>query len=87
MGVVYRAEDPKLGREAAPQIPPGANRPSDSVLPITGRLHRRSARRPKSPHIPHRRLPEQPAVFAVELAGAFVSGLKGRTGSGRSGPP
>src|ERR1035441_9057424 len=55
-------------------------RRSDGVLPITDRLHRRSAWRAKGPNIPHRRLTEEPAVFAVELAGAFVSNLKGRAG-------
>ena len=52
---------------------------SDSVVPITNRLQRRSAWRAKSPNIPHRRLAEETAVFAVELAGAFVSDLEGRT--------
>ena len=53
---------------------------SDSALPITDRLQRRSAWRAKSPNIPHRRLAEETAVFAVELAGAFVSHLKSRAG-------
>src|ERR1017187_222067 len=52
---------------------------SDRVLPIVDRLQRRCARRAKSPNIPHRWLAEEAAVFAVELAGAFVSDLKGRT--------
>ena len=34
----------------------------------------------KSPNVPHRRLAEEAAVFAIELAGAFVSDLKGGTG-------
>ena len=49
-------------------------------LPITDRLQRRSAGRAKTPNIPHRWLAEKTAVFAVELAGAFVSDLKGRAG-------
>src|ERR1017187_1992888 len=50
-----------------------------SVLPITDRLHQRSAWRAKGPNIPHRWLAKETAVFAVELAGAFVSDLEGRT--------
>ena len=57
-----------------------AARRSDSVLKITNRLHRPSSRRAKRPKIPHGRLAEEAAVFAVELAGTFVSDLKGRTG-------
>ena len=49
------------------------------TLPITDRLQRRSAWRAKRPNIPHRWLAEETAVFAVELAGAFVSDLEGRT--------
>src|SRR6266849_10073947 len=52
-------------------------RQSQSVLPNTDRLHWRSAWRTKSPDIPHRRLAEETAVLAVELAGAFVPDLKG----------
>src|SRR5260370_19683742 len=48
------------------------------VLPIADQLQCRSARRAKSPNIAYRWLAEEPAVFAVELAGAFVSDLKGR---------
>src|SRR6266446_453686 len=48
-------------------------------LPITDRLQCRSARRAKSSNIPHRWLTEEPAVFAVELAGAFIPDLKSRT--------
>ena len=33
----------------------------------------------KGPNIPLRRLAEETAVFAIELAGAFVSNLKART--------
>src|ERR1039458_4185567 len=51
-----------------------------ALLPITDRLQWRSAWRAKSPNIPHRRLAEETAVFAVELAGAFVSDLEGRSG-------
>src|SRR5271167_136554 len=54
--------------------------PSDSALPIADRLHGWSSRRAESPNVPHRRLAEETAVFAIELAGAFVSDLKGRTG-------
>src|ERR1017187_3500275 len=52
---------------------------SDRVLATTHRLNWRSAWRAKSLNIPHRRLAEKTAVFAVELAGAFVSDLKSRT--------
>ena len=43
------------------------------------RLQWRSAWRAKGPNIPPRWLAEETAVFAVELAGAFVSYLEGRT--------
>src|ERR1035441_2426479 len=58
------------------------NAPSGQIafLPIVDRLQRRSAWRAKGPNIPHRWLAEETAVFAAELAGAFVSHLKGRTG-------
>src|SRR5204862_5138056 len=36
--------------------------------------------RAESPNIPHGWLAEETAVFAIELAGALVSDLKGRTG-------
>jgi hypothetical protein len=49
------------------------------ALTITDRLQRWSAWRAKSPNIPHRWLAEETAVFAIELAGAFVSDLKSRT--------
>jgi hypothetical protein len=44
---------------------------SDSALPI--------AVRAEGPNIPHRRLSEEAAVFAIESAGTFVSDLKSRT--------
>src|SRR5271168_182168 len=44
------------------------------------RFQRRSAWRAKGPNVPHRRVAEETAVFAIELAGAFVSDLKGRAG-------
>lgn len=43
---------------------------------LAGRLQRRSARRAKGSNIPHWRLPEEAAVFAVELTGALVSDLE-----------
>src|ERR1039457_5707179 len=52
---------------------------SDRVLATMDRLNGRSAWRAKCLNIPHRRLAEETAVFAVELAGAFVSDLKSRT--------
>src|ERR1019366_8538803 len=51
---------------------------SDRLLATMDRLNGRSAWRAKSLNIPHRRLAEETAVFAVELAGAFVSDLKSR---------
>src|SRR5208283_69686 len=57
-----------------------AARRSDSVLKITNRLQRRSTWRAKGPNIPHGRLAEEAAVFAIELAGALVSDLERRTG-------
>jgi len=51
-----------------------------AFLPITDRLQWRSAWRAKGPNIPHRWLAKETAVFAAELAGAFVSDLKGSTG-------
>jgi hypothetical protein len=57
-----------------------AARRSDCVLEITNRLHRRSSWRAEGPNIPHRRLAEEAAVFAIELGGALVSDLKSRTG-------
>src|ERR1039458_4634605 len=50
-----------------------------AYLLVVDRLQRRSAWRAKSPNIPQRWSAEEPAVFAVELAGAFVSYLEGRT--------
>jgi hypothetical protein len=52
-----------------------AARRSDSILKTTNRLQRRGAWRAKSPNISHRRLAEETAVFAIELAGAFVSNV------------
>ena len=40
---------------------------------------RRGIGKSKSSNIPQRRLSEETAVFAIELAGAFVSDLKSRT--------
>ena len=53
---------------------------SNSALAITDRLQGQGAWRAESPDIPHGWLAEEAAVFAIELAGAFVSDLKGRTG-------
>src|SRR6266571_3652982 len=53
---------------------------SDSALPITDRLQGQSAWRAESPNIPHGWLAEEATVFAIELAGTFVSDLKSRTG-------
>ena len=50
-----------------------------SLIRPDPRLQWRSARRTKSPNIPHRWLAEETAVFAIELAGTLVSDLKGRT--------
>jgi hypothetical protein len=47
-------------------------------LPITVRLQWRRAGRAKSSKMAHRWLAEETAVFAVELAGAFISDLEGR---------
>src|SRR6266567_6594281 len=44
---------------------------------IAGRIQWRSVWRAEGPNIPHRWLAEETAVFAVELAGTFVSDLKG----------
>jgi len=52
------------------------------VLLITDRVQRRSVGRAKDPNIPHRWLAEEAAVFAIELAGTFVSDLKGHTCGG-----
>src|ERR1035437_8767562 len=49
-----------------------------AYLLVVDRLQRRSAWRAKSPNIPQRWSAEEPAVFAVALAGAFVSYLQGR---------
>src|SRR5712691_11939456 len=53
---------------------------SDSALPITGRLQGQGAGRAEGPNIPHGWLAEEATVFAIELAGTFVSDLKSRTG-------
>ncbi|HLN01621.1 MAG TPA: type II toxin-antitoxin system RelE/ParE family toxin [Bryobacteraceae bacterium] len=50
------------------------------LLLIPDRLQRWSAWRAKGPNITHRWLAEETAVFAVKLAGTFVSDLKGRAG-------
>src|SRR5271163_934783 len=52
---------------------------SDSILLIADRLHGQSVWRTQSPNIPHRRLAEEAAIFAIELAGALVADLKSRT--------
>jgi hypothetical protein len=57
-----------------------ASRRSDCVLKITHRLQWRSTWRAKSPNIPHGRLAEEAAVFAIELASALVSDLECSTG-------
>src|ERR1035441_4145669 len=48
-------------------------------LPSTHTRELSGSKRAKSPNIPHRWLAEETAVFAVKLAGAFVSDLKGST--------
>jgi hypothetical protein len=53
---------------------------SNSALLIADRLHWQSAWRAQSPNIPHGWLAEEAAVFAIELAGAFIADFKGRTG-------
>src|SRR6266852_2409182 len=52
----------------------------DSALPITDRLQGRRAWQSEGPNIPHGWLAEETAVFAIELAGTFVSDLKGGAG-------
>jgi len=51
------------------------------LTPIACRFQWRSAWRPKSPDVLHGWLAEEAAVFAVELAGAFIPDFKRRTGS------
>src|ERR1035441_826624 len=41
---------------------------------------RRGIGKSKSPNVPQRRLSEETAVFAIELAGTFVPDLEGRAG-------
>jgi len=69
-------------REGMEQVPSRRpltrNRRSDIISPTTDRLQGWSAWRAQRPNIPHRCLAEETAVFAVELAGTFVSDLKGR---------
>ena len=50
------------------------------ALRITDRLKGRSAWRAEGPNVPHGWLSQETAVFAIELAGTFVSDLKSRTG-------
>jgi len=52
---------------------------SASTLLITYRLYWLSAWQAESPNISHGWLPKETAVFAIELAGAFVSDFKSRT--------
>src|SRR5260370_37240100 len=51
----------------------------DSALPITDRLQGQRAWQSEGPNIPNGWLAEDTAVFAIELAGTFVSDLKGGT--------
>jgi hypothetical protein len=46
----------------------------------TDQFEFRSTRRKKRSNVPHRRLAEEAAVFAIELGCAFVADLKGRAG-------
>src|SRR5271165_6457365 len=55
-------------------------RRSVNALRIAGRLDGQSAWRTESPNIPHGWLAEETAILAIELGGAFVSDLEGRTG-------
>src|SRR5277367_5578372 len=50
------------------------------ALLIADQLHGKSARRAESPNISHWWLTEEAAVFPIELAGAFIANLEGRTG-------
>ena len=53
---------------------------SHSTLAAPNGLERRSGWRPKRTNIAHGWLAEETAVFAIELAGAFISHLKGCAG-------
>ena len=52
---------------------------SAGTLPITGRLQGQTGGRAESLNIPLGRLAEEAVVFAIEVAGAFVSNLKSRS--------
>jgi hypothetical protein len=54
-----------------------AKEKSDSALRMTGRFQGRGTWRAKGPDITHGWLSEEAAIFAIELAGALVTNLKG----------
>jgi hypothetical protein len=53
---------------------------SKDALQIADRLEGHGARRAKSTNIPHGWLAEETVVFAIELAGTFISDFKSCTG-------
>src|SRR5580704_6679174 len=53
---------------------------SVSALRINDSLNGQRTWRPEGPNIPHRRLAEEAAVFAIELCWTFVSHLESSTG-------